>query len=182
MKSVTSTTPLVCTVTTGVVAYVAVGTCTLVAHVAAGTNYLAADGSPQNITIGAATPTPTISNLPASGIFGVSFTPTVSTSSDGVKSVTSTTPLVCTVTAGVVAYVGVGTCILVAIVGTGTNYTAGTGTNQSVSIAQAASSGDTNAIAQATSKIESATLKLRCIKSPGGGCSSLMAMIIGCTG
>ncbi|MEI7860425.1 MAG: hypothetical protein WCI26_11425, partial [Acidimicrobiales bacterium] len=139
--SVTSTTPLVCTVTVGVVDYIGIGTCTLVAHVTAGTNYLAADGSDQDIVIAQAAPsTPTISNLPASGIFDDGFTPTVSTNGDGVKSVTSTTPLVCTVTVGVVDYIGIGTCTLVAHVAAGTNYLAANGSNQNITIAQAAPS------------------------------------------
>ena len=135
VKSVTSITPLVCTVTVGLVAYVGVGSCILVAIVGTGTNYTSAAGSNQVVTVAQATPSaPSISNLPASGIFGDNFTPTVSTSSDGVKSVTSNTPLVCTVTAGVVAYVGVGTCTLVASVATTTNDSGATGSNQSFTV------------------------------------------------
>jgi len=57
------------------------------------------------------TPTPpTISNIPASPVFGGSFTATLSTDSDGAPSVTSSTPSVCT--GGVdnltVSFVGVG--------------------------------------------------------------------------
>jgi uncharacterized protein YjbI with pentapeptide repeats len=135
--SVTSSTPSVCTVDgAGVVSYVDVGTCTLVAHVATGIRYTSADGAPQSVDVGRATPTtPSISNLPASGIDGTSFTPTITTSGDGATSVTSSTPLVCTVGGpGLVTYVGAGTCTLVAHVATGTRYTSADGTGQSIRV------------------------------------------------
>ena len=87
--------------------------------------------------------TPSISNLPNSGIYGDSFTPTVSTTGDGTKSVTSSTTSVCTVTAGTVNYIGVGTCTLVAHVGAGANYTAADGLAQSFTIGAATPSGPT---------------------------------------
>ncbi|CAA9358369.1 MAG: filamentous haemagglutinin family outer membrane protein [uncultured Chloroflexia bacterium] len=49
--SVTSQTASICSVTGGVVSYVADGTCTLQAAVTAGTNYEAATGEPQSFTI-----------------------------------------------------------------------------------------------------------------------------------
>ncbi|HEY1828006.1 MAG TPA: hypothetical protein VGF87_08300, partial [Acidimicrobiales bacterium] len=118
--SVTSATTSVCTVngTTGLVSEVGVGTCTLDASVARTTSYLpgtnGADG--QSFTVGQATPTLSISNLPTAATYGTSFTPTFSvTSGDtGATSVTSATTSVCTVngTTGLVSEVGVGTCTL----------------------------------------------------------------------
>ncbi len=66
-KSTTSSTTGVCTVSGGVVSYIATGTCTVVAHVAAGTNWLAADGAPQSFTVSSPSPiTPNFTfNLPA---------------------------------------------------------------------------------------------------------------------
>jgi uncharacterized repeat protein (TIGR02543 family) len=55
--SVTSSTTSICTVTSGTVNYVGVGTCTLVAHVAASTNYTSADGTNQSFTVAVAKPT-----------------------------------------------------------------------------------------------------------------------------
>ena len=49
--SVTSSTTSVCTVASGTVHYIGVGTCTLVAHVATGTNYDSADGSNQSFGV-----------------------------------------------------------------------------------------------------------------------------------
>ncbi len=140
VKSVTSNSTGICTVGGDglTVTYVGVGTCSLTAHVAAGTNYSSATGTAQTFSIAQAVPsTPTISNLPAGGTFGGGFTATVSTTGDGVKSVTSNSTGVCTVIGLVVSYVGVGTCSLTAHVAAGTNFSSATGTAQTFSIAQA---------------------------------------------
>ncbi len=91
------------------------------------------------LTVVRATPTtPTISNLPASPIYGGSFTPTVVTNGDGVTSVTSSTPTVCTVSAtGKVSFVGVGPCTLTAKLAQGATYAAAQGQAQTISVAQA---------------------------------------------
>ena len=139
-KSVTSSTEGVCTVDyLGVVRFVGVGTCTLVAHVAASSTFDAGDGSPQSFSVGRGTPSaPSISNIPGAAIFGGSFTPVVSTTGDGVKSVTSSTTSVCTVNgSGVVSYVGSGTCTLVARVAEGLNILAADGSPRSFTVAKA---------------------------------------------
>jgi len=139
--SVVSNSTSYCTVSGSTVTFVAVGTCSLTASVAETTDYTAASGSPQTFTIGQATPTVSISNIPASGtaIYGGSFTPTYTvTSGDaGTTSVVSDTATTCTVTSGVVSYVGVGTCTLTASVTASGNYAAGTGSEQSFSIGKA---------------------------------------------
>ena len=84
--------------------------------------------------------TPSISNLPGSGIFNGSFTPVVSTTGDGTKSVTSSTTDICTVINGEVNYIGVGTCTLVAQVAQGTNYAGADGSAQSFTVSRASSS------------------------------------------
>jgi len=50
--SVTSSSASVCSVSSGTVDFVGVGTCTLTAHLAPGTNYTGADGSPQSFPVG----------------------------------------------------------------------------------------------------------------------------------
>ncbi len=143
--SVTSSTPSVCTVDPGdnlTVSYTGAGTCTLTAHTAASTNYVAADGTSQDIPVAQATPTtPTISNLPGGATFGDGgFTAIVSSDSDGTPSVTSSTPSVCTVDPGdnlTVSYTGAGTCTLTAHTAASTNYAAADGTSQDIPVAQA---------------------------------------------
>ena len=64
--SVVSLTTSVCTVTDGVVSFIAAGTCTLQASVAEGTNHLAATGSEQGVNV-----------VPATGIFSSACTYTI---------------------------------------------------------------------------------------------------------
>jgi hypothetical protein len=136
--SATSGTPSTCAVSGGAVNFVGVGTCTLTAHAAAGVHYTAADGTVQSFTIGQATPAVSITNVPAAAVYGGTFTPAVANTGDGSTSVTSGTPSTCTVSAGVVNFVGTGTCTLAAHAAAGTNYKAADGTPQSFTIGQAA--------------------------------------------
>jgi YVTN family beta-propeller protein len=78
---------------------------------------------------------PSISNLPATGAIGGGFTAVVSTTGDGVQSVTSSTPMSCTASGLLVSYVGGGTCTLTAHVAAGPTYAAADGTPQSFVVA-----------------------------------------------
>jgi hypothetical protein len=132
VTSVTSNSTAVCTVgASGKVNIVGVGTCSLTAHVAVGTRYAASDGAPQTFVTGQTVTNVAIGNLPSSEITTATYTPSVSTTGDGTTSVTSSTPTVCTVSGGSVAFVGVGTCTLTAHVAAGTNYQAADGVPQS---------------------------------------------------
>ena len=135
--SVSSNSTSICTVTSGVVHYVGIGTCSLTASATAGTNYTSVTGTAQTFSVGKATPTISISNQPASGTYGGSFTPTFSYTGDGTTSVSSNSTSICTVTSGVVNYIGVGTCSLTASATAGTNYTSVTGTAQTFSVGKA---------------------------------------------
>ncbi len=101
-------------------------------------------GTSENVTAVGATPLtpsmPSITNLPNSGSYGDSFTPTVSTDGDGNTSVSSSTTDICTVTNGVVNFIGVGTCTLVAHVAEGATYSAADGGDQSFTVNRASSS------------------------------------------
>ena len=79
--------------------------------------------------------TPSISNLPATAIVGGSFTATISTTSDGAKSIKSTTTAVCSVTGFKVTYLTSGTCSLIASVAASSHYKAANGAAQSFVIA-----------------------------------------------
>jgi len=134
--SVTSSTAPTCTVSGNVVNFVGGGTCTLTAHATATTNYAAATGNPQSFTIGQATTTISINNIPTSAVYGGNFTPTYTYTGNGLASVTSSTNATCTVSGNAVNFVGSGTCTLTAHATATTNYAAATGTPQSFSIAQ----------------------------------------------
>ena len=138
-ESVSSTTLSVCTVTDGTVNFGGVGTCTLTAAATATTDYLAATGSQQSFTVGQATATISVNNIPASPVYNGSFTPAYTYSGNGspTESVSSSTLTVCTVSSGVVNFVGVGACTLTAAATATTDYLAATGSQQSLTVGQA---------------------------------------------
>ncbi len=82
-----------------------------------------------SVQVGLTVPTtPTISNIPISTPVGASFTPQVTTDSDGTTSVTSSTPTTCTVgTTGNVAFRAYGNCTLTPSVAASATYAASTG-------------------------------------------------------
>ncbi len=140
VESVTSNSPTICTV--GIdgltVTPISLGSCSLTAHVAAGATYLGANGTAQSFNVDTkATPTtPTITNLPASGTVNASFLAAVSTTGDGVESVTSNSPTICTV--GIdgltVTPISLGSCSLTAHVAAGATYLGANGTAQSFNV------------------------------------------------
>ena len=112
--SVTSNTPIRCTVSGGTVTFLHKGTCTLVAHAAGTANFDPATGSPQSFTIDKQTTTISINNIPGAAVNGGSFTPTFAYTGNGNTHVRSETPAVCRIHQGVVRFVGGGTCTLTA--------------------------------------------------------------------
>ncbi len=139
IESVISTTPGVCSVSGGLVSFVGVGPCTLTASATATTDYAAATGTPQTFSVSQATPTISIGNIPASAVYGGSFTPTYVYSGTGspTKSVASTTTTVCSVSGSTVNFAGLGTCTLKASVTATTDDTAVTGNPQSFTVGKA---------------------------------------------
>jgi hypothetical protein len=103
-------------------------------------NYNGAQGSDTSAVVGKAAPTsPSITNPPTQGTFGGTFDATVDGSNgDGVTSVTSNSPGVCTVLGTLrVTYVGVGTCSLTPQIAPGPNYLAASGAARSIPIGRA---------------------------------------------
>lgn len=138
VTTVTSNSPSVCSVASGVVSFHAVGSCALVGHVADGTNFLGANGSVQQFSIGQGTPsTPTITNLPSSAATGESFAPVVSTTGDGVATVTSNSPTICASSGSVVVFLKPGLCSLTAAVASGTNFLGANGVAQTLVVTYA---------------------------------------------
>ncbi|MGD1108379.1 MAG: MBG domain-containing protein, partial [Terracidiphilus sp.] len=91
------------------------------------------------LTIQPATATISISNIPASAVFGGSFTPAYLYSGNGspTESVASSTTGVCAVSGGVVSFVGTGPCTLTASATATTDYSAVTGSLQSFTVGKA---------------------------------------------
>ena len=104
--------------------------CILEASLAADATYSSAGPLQESFNIAKAPGSVGISNLPAGGSVGGSFTPEYTKSGDGTASTLSNSTSVCTVTSGVVNYIAAGTCLLQASVTEGTNYLADTGSDQ----------------------------------------------------
>jgi hypothetical protein len=138
-ESLTSSTTTICTVLSGVVKFVGVGTCTLTPSATATTDYAAVTGNMQSFAVNKATATIIISNLPSGAVYGGSFTPAYTYSGSGspTESLTSSTTTICTVSSGVVKFVGAGTCTLTPSATATTDYGAVTGSMQSFAVKKA---------------------------------------------
>jgi DNA/RNA endonuclease G (NUC1) len=113
--SVTSSTPLRCSVSGGTVTFLKTGTCTLVAHAAGSATFDPATGPAQSFVIAKRTATISITNIPANATLGDSFTPIIAYTGNGTTHLRSETPFVCRVLGDTrVKFVGLGTCTLVA--------------------------------------------------------------------
>ena len=102
-------------------------------------NYADSSSSDSTAVVSKAAATvPIITDLPTSGTFGSGFTATFNNNvSNGMPSVTSSTPAVCSSSGLAVSYVGVGTCSLNAQVAAGPNYLASSGAAQTITIGRA---------------------------------------------
>ncbi len=111
---VSSATPTICTVnSSGVVSFVANGTCTIDFNDSGNANYSPAIQQTQTMTVGPLANTITVNSTPSSPTQGGATYATVSSATSGdTVTVTSATTGVCTASAGVVTFIGNGTCTL----------------------------------------------------------------------
>jgi hypothetical protein len=114
----------------------AVGSHNLSASYSAQGNF-GASSSTATLQVNQAQPTISIGNIPSGAVYGGNFAPTYTYAGDGTTSVTSGTATTCTVSSGVVNFVGTGTCTLTAHSSATTNYAAANGSAQSFTIVQA---------------------------------------------
>jgi RHS repeat-associated protein len=140
-ETVSSSPSNVCTVSGNTVSFKGLGTCILQASATATTDYIAVQGSPQNISVVQGTPTISISNIPSSAKYGDNFTVSYNYSGNGVESVTTKTPLVCAVSGNTVVYESAGLCSLTASATATTEDAAANGSLQSFTISSMASAG-----------------------------------------
>ncbi len=132
---VASTTPLVCTVSGGVVSYIGVGTCSLTYDDAGNSDYAAAAQATLNITVAKGTAVITVNNALPSHLYNFgSYTPNATSNSGDSVTVVSSTLSICTVSGGVVSFVGVGTCTLTYTDAGNSNYNAATNVVQTFSV------------------------------------------------
>jgi hypothetical protein len=119
-KTFTSLTTSVCTInaSSGLVAFVNLGTCTIDATISASGNYLSADADSVSFEVTVVPRTLTIDSASYVSSYNISETPPTLTATPsagtGTITFTESTPSVCTVnsSSGVVTFVDVGTCII----------------------------------------------------------------------
>jgi YVTN family beta-propeller protein len=131
------------------------------------TAYVTNNGSNTVSVIRTLASAPVVTNVPADAVAGGSFTATVDTNGDGTRSVSSSTPRVCTTDGLKVALVGVGTCTLTAAVGAGTEYGAASGSPQSFDVSKAATTTAVTAPGTATAGDE-VTITAHVAPAPAG--------------
>jgi uncharacterized protein (TIGR03437 family) len=136
--SFASITPTVCTVASGSVTLVSVGSCTVEASQAGNNNYLAAPVVDQTFNVTPASQTITFGSLTNKTFGAAAITVSATASSSLTVAFASTTPTVCTVMGTSVTLIGAGTCTVEASQPGNTNYAAATPVDQSFTVAQGA--------------------------------------------
>lgn len=140
---ITSATPSICTVSGGVVTFIGNGTCTIDYNDPGNINYAAAPQVQQTVSVGQLTNTITITSTAPSNAQagGATYTPTATATSGDSVVITSATTTICTISSGVVSFVGGGTCILDFNDPGNSNYAAAAQEQQSFSVSIATPAG-----------------------------------------
>lgn len=134
----TSTTPAVCSVASGIVTMVKVGSCIVAANAAADVNYLTASQITQAIIINKGTQTITFGANPGPRDFGTgAFNVSATTTSTSPVTFTSTTPAVCSVSGKAVTILSAGSCTVAANAAADANYLIAAQATQTIVINQA---------------------------------------------
>ncbi|MFJ1268675.1 fibronectin type III domain-containing protein [Legionella lytica] len=126
--TVDATSSAVCSINAGVVSFIGIGTCTLNANQGGDSNYNAAPQLQQNFTVGQGSQSISYTSTEPSGavVAGAPYTPTA-TATSGLAvtfTVDATSSTICSMNAGVVSFIGAGTCTLNANQNGDSNYTA----------------------------------------------------------
>ena len=132
----------VCTLSSGTVSYVGVGTCTIDANQAGSGDYLAAAQVQQSFAVGKAAQVVSFTSTAPSGavVGGPTYTPVASATSGLSATVTvSTGSTACTIGEGVVHFVAVGTCVLDANQAGNDDYLAAAQVQQTVTVGKGTS-------------------------------------------
>jgi hypothetical protein len=112
--TITSATPTICTVASGVVTFNSDGTCTIDYNDPGNINFAPAPQVQQTVSVGQLTNTITVTSTKPSNAQagGATYTPTATATSGDSVVITSASTSICTVSSGVVTFVGGGTCTL----------------------------------------------------------------------
>jgi streptogramin lyase len=136
--TIDATSSSICSISGGVVSFVGVGTCVIDANQAGSATYNPAPQVQQSFVVGKAAQTVSFtSSAPVSAtVGGAPYTP-VATSTSGLTAaltIDATSSSICSISGGVVSFVGVGTCVIDANQAGNTNYNAAPQVQQTFSV------------------------------------------------
>ena len=168
--TIDATTSTVCSITAGVVSFLTVGTCKVNANQVTDSDWLAATQAQQTITAIKGDQTITVSTTAAAPKVNTTYTPTATSTSGGVVAFTvdATTSSVCSITAGVVSFLTVGTCKVNANQVGGTNWNAATQVQEVITVAKGDQSITFSSTAPAAAVVSGATYTVTGTSTSGG--------------
>lgn len=134
-----SETPSICTVSGSAVSFVGVGGCTVDADQAGNATYLAAPTASQSFSVGQGTQTIIFTSAPPMNamVGGPTYTPAATGGASGIPvevTVDGNSTAVCSISGGVVSFIGSGTCIIDANQSGNTSYAAAPQIQQSFTV------------------------------------------------
>jgi hypothetical protein len=134
--TIDSTSSSVCSISTGVVSFTAIGNCVIDANQAGDSTYAAAPQVQQSFTVSQGSQTVNIASSAPAATVGTTYTPTATATSGLPVTVTidSTSSANCTIIAGVVTFTAVGSCVIDANQDGNVNYSPALQVQQSVTV------------------------------------------------
>jgi hypothetical protein len=158
----------VCSIASGVITFSGLGNCVINANQTGGTDYLAAPQAQQTAVVtvkGDQTITFTSSTPTSAKVAGVTYAPAGTSTSGGVPTFTIDTSAttICSISGGVVSFIGVGDCVVNANQTGNSNWNAATQSSQTFSVAKGvqaitfSSTAPTNAVVNGTTYTVTAT-------------------------
>ena len=140
--TVDSSSSSICSINSGVVSFLAVGTCTLDANQAGNASWSAATQVQQSFAVGKGAQTITFTSTApsAAGVGGATYTPTATATSGLAVTITvdSSSSSICSINSGVVSFQGVGNCVLDANQAGNATWLAATQVQQSFAVGKGA--------------------------------------------
>jgi hypothetical protein len=186
--TVASTSSSVCAISGNTVSFLGNGTCLLYGDQSGNTNYLAATRVEQTFGVGLQLQTVSfLSAPPAAAVFGgLSYTPTVTSSSGLPVALSSSTLSVCSVQSGIVSFVGVGTCTVNANQPGSSSFNAAPQVQQSFAVSKAGQTVGFNSLTPANARVGGTPYNVSATSSSGlpvsvsvAGSSSLVCSLSG---
>jgi len=162
----------ICSISSGTISFIGVGTCLINADQAGNAAWLPAQTTQQSFAVGKGNQTISFSSMAPSGatVGGATYTPTA-TATSGLAvtfAIDASSSTVCSISAGTVSFIGVGTCTINANQGGNANYLVAPQVQQSFTVTSGATVPGAPTIGTATAGNAQATVTFTPPGSDGG--------------